>query len=120
MSYNHRVAWDRDHRLENYAAQLTRAVYPVALLHGLEGSWIKLELGLWRALAKTIQKWARERPPPASAGEFETWREGLLVDLTETAFFVAVKNGIQGPFLEVELDFYRVFRLMIRRRSGGR
>jgi hypothetical protein len=120
MSYNPRTVWNRDNRLENYAAQLTRAVYPLALLHGLEGSWIKLELGLWRALAKTVQKWARERPPGASSVEFETWREGLLVDLTETAFLVAVRNGIQGPFLEVELDFYRAFRLLIRRRSGGR
>ena len=120
MSYNHRAAWDRDNRLENYAAQLTRVVYPLALLHGLKGSWIKLELGLWRALAKTVKKWARRLPPPASSSEFETWREGLLVDLTATAFSVAVKNGIQGPFLEVELDFYTAFRLMIRRRSGIR
>jgi hypothetical protein len=120
MSYNHRAHLDRNNRLENYAAQLTRAVYPLALLHGLKGSWIKLELGLWKALAKTVQKWARKRPPPASAGEFETWREGLLVDLTETAFSVAAKNGIRGPFLEVELDFYRAFRLLIGRRSGGR
>ena len=120
MSYNHRVDWDRGNRLENYAAQLTRAVYPLALLHGLEGSWIKLELGLWKALAKTVQKWARQRPPPACAGKFETWREGFLVDLTETAFSVAVRNGIQGPFLEVELDFYRAFRLMIGRRAERR
>ena len=85
-----------------------------------KGSWLKLELGLWRALAKSVQKWAQEQPPPASAVEFETWRERLLVDLTETAFDVAVKNGIQGSFLEVELDLYRAFLLMIRQRSGGR
>jgi hypothetical protein len=121
MSYNHRAHLDRDNRLENYAAQLTRAVYPLALVHGLKdsGSWIKLELGLWKALTKTVQKWARKQPSAASAGAFDTWREGLLVELTETAFSVAVRNGIQGPFLEVELDFYRAFRLMIRRRSGG-
>jgi hypothetical protein len=117
MSYNHRADWDRDNRLEHFAAQLTRAVYPVALLHGLKGSWLKLELGLWRAFANTVKKWARQRPPVASSGQFENWREGLLVDLTETAFSIAVKNGIQGPFLEVELDFYRVFRLMVSRRS---
>jgi hypothetical protein len=122
MSYNHSADWSRDNRLENYAAQLTRAVYPLALLHGLKGksSWLKLELDLWTALAKTVKQWARQRPPVASSGEFENWREELLVDLTETAFFVAVKHGIQGPFLELELDFYRAFRLMIRRRSGRR
>jgi len=121
MSYNHRAHLDRDNRLENYAAQLTRAIYPLTLLHGLKdsGSWIKLELELWKALTTTVQKWAREHPSAASAA-FNTWREGLLVELTETAFSVAVRNGVQGPCLEVELDFYRVFRLMIRRRGERR
>ena len=44
-----------------------------------------------------------------------TWREGLVVQLTESAFYVAVKHGIKGSLLEVELCLYRVFRLAIRR-----
>ena len=111
------TAWDRDACLEEFAAQLTRAVYSLALLRGLKGSWIELELGLWRMLAKTVKKWSRERPPAASLNAFQSWREGLLVDLTESAFYIAVKHGIEGPLLEVELDLYRAFRLMIGRRS---
>jgi hypothetical protein len=106
--------------LENCAAQLTRAVYPIALARGLKRSWIDLELDLWRALAKTVNKWSRERPYPAPSSAFKTWREGLLAELTESAFYVAVKNGIEGPLLEVELDLYRAFSLMFGRRIWER
>jgi hypothetical protein len=115
MSDNHGVACNRDTRLENFAAELSSAAYAVALRHGMAGSWIKAELGLWRALAETVKKWAREWPPAGPSDEFEVWREGFLVALTESAFYIAVKHGIKGSFLEVELCLYRAFRLVIRR-----
>ena len=115
MSDNHRTARDRATRIENFAAELTHAVYPLVLRRGLKGSWIKMELGLWRVVAEVLKKWDRQRPSAASAAELEAWREGLLVDLTERAFSIALKNGIQGPLLEVELSLYRAFRLVFRR-----
>ena len=120
MNDNNGVACTRDTLLENFAAELTSAAYPLTLRHGMRGSWIKVELGLWRALAETVKKWARERPSAAPSDEFKAWREGLLVDLTESAFYVAVKHGIKGSLLEVELCLYRAFRLVIRRRYGAR
>jgi hypothetical protein len=72
-------------------------------------------LGLWKALAETVKKWARERPPVGSSDEFTVWREGLLVDLTEEAFHISVQHGIQGFPLDVELGLYRAFRSVIRR-----
>ena len=120
MSDNHRTACDRDIRLENFAAELTSAVYPLVLRRGLKDSWLKMELGLWRALAETAQKWVRQRPPGASSDEFETWREGLVVHLTESAFDIALKNGIQGSLLDLELDLYRAVRLVTRRYSRVR
>ena len=116
MIDNHGAVCNRDTLLENFAAELTSAVYPIALRHGIAGSWIKVELGLWRAVAETVKKWARERPPAGSSDEFEVWRQGFLVDLTDGAFSTAVKHGIEGSLLEVELDLYRAFRFVIRRR----
>jgi hypothetical protein len=115
MSDNPGAAPGRDTLLENFAAELTSAVYPVALRQGMRGSWLELELRLWRALTDTVNKWAREAPPAGSPGEFKVWREGLLVDLTEGAFHVAVKHGIQGSPLQVELGLYRAFRSVIGR-----
>jgi hypothetical protein len=115
MSSNHDAARNGDALLENFAAQLTSAAYSVALRHGMAGSWIKVELGLWSALAETVQKWAREYQSAGSSDEFEVWRNGLLEDLTESAFYVAVKHGIKGSPLEVELCLYRTFRWLIRR-----
>jgi hypothetical protein len=77
-------------------------------------------LGLWRALAETVQKWTRQRPPAAPSDEFEAWREGLVMDLTESAVSIALNNGIRGPLLDLELGLYRAVRLVTRRHSGVR
>ena len=64
---------------------------------------------------KTVKKWVEELPATGSSHEFEVWRRGFLVDLTEGAFYIAMKNGVKGFPLEVELEFYRVFRLVLKR-----
>jgi hypothetical protein len=120
MSDNHGTSSNRDTLLENFAAELTSAVYPLALRHGMRGSWLDLQMGLWRALAESVKKWAREWPPAGSSHEFEVWHQGFLADLTEGAFYIAVKHGIKGSLLEVELGLYRAFRFVIRRRYGAR
>jgi hypothetical protein len=51
------VICDRDTLAENFAAELTSAVYPVALRRGVQGSWLDVELGLWKALAVTVKEW---------------------------------------------------------------
>jgi hypothetical protein len=115
MCDNHDAASNRDRRLENFAAELTNAAYCIALRHGVGGSWLDLQLGLWRVLAETVKKGTREWPPAGSAHQLKIRREGLLVDLTEGAFHVALKHGIKGSFLEVELGLYRAFRSVARR-----
>ena len=120
MSSNLDTARNGDILLENFAAELTTAAYSIALRHGLRCSWIKVELGLWRALAETVKQWARQRPPAASADELEAWREGLLVALTESAFYIALKNGVKGSLLDLELGLYRAVRLVTRRYSRVR
>ena len=117
MRDNHRTACGRDTRLENLAAELTSAVYPLVLGRGPKDSWLQVELGLWRALAETVEKWAREPPPAASADEFEAWRESLLGALTRIAVSVALTNGSIGPRPEVESGLDQAFRQVIRRYS---
>jgi hypothetical protein len=63
---------------------------PLVLRRGLRNSWLKAQLGLWKALADTAKKWARRWPPAASPQELEVWRKGLLLDLTESAFYIAL------------------------------
>ncbi len=53
---------DWDAFLENLVADLTNAAYPVALRHGVAGSWVDLELDLWRVLDETVKKWAEQSP----------------------------------------------------------
>jgi hypothetical protein len=120
MTNNYGTSSNEETLLENFAAELTNAVYPIALRHGMKGSWINMELGLWRVLTETVKKWSREWPSVGSSEEFEVWRQGFLVELTEEAVIIAVRHGIRGLFLEVQLDLYRVFRLVVRRRYRTR
>jgi hypothetical protein len=65
-------------------------------------------------LAETVEKWAR-KPPPATLDDLDARRENFVVDLTASALYVALKNGIQPPFLEVERGLYSAFQQVIRR-----
>jgi hypothetical protein len=115
MSDNHGAFCKRDTPLENFAAELTSAAYFSALRRGMRCSWIKVELDLWEAVAETVKKWTGEWPPAGSSNDNEVWQNGLLEDLTEGAFHIALKHGVKGSPLDVELGLYRTFRLVIRR-----
>jgi hypothetical protein len=56
--------------LETFAAELTLAAYRVALRTRTQGTWLDLELDLWRALADTVKTWGEgiaSVPPVADA-----------------------------------------------------
>jgi carbon storage regulator CsrA len=46
--------------LDTLAAELADVAYAVALRARTENSWLKLELSLWKALAKSIKMWVQE------------------------------------------------------------
>jgi hypothetical protein len=48
---------NRDALLETLAAELTLAAYRVALRTRAKGTWLDLELDLWRTLADTARTW---------------------------------------------------------------
>ena len=51
---------NRDAPLETFAAELALAAYRVALRTRTQGTWLDLELDLWRALADTVKTWGTE------------------------------------------------------------
>jgi hypothetical protein len=53
---------NRGDLLENFTAELTLAAYRVALRTRTQGTWLDLELDLWRALSETVKAWDRECP----------------------------------------------------------
>lgn len=119
MSDNHEATHNRESLLENFAAELTHAAYRGTHRLGMTGSWLDLELGLGRLLAEKVKQWAWSKPPAEARDELKAWRDGFLVDLTEGAFHISVKNGVKGLPLEVELRLYRAFRSVIKRRLGA-
>src|SRR5262245_23299293 len=51
-----------DPAVEDFAAELTEATYPVMLRQGIVENWLELELELWRTLTETVKKWESEWP----------------------------------------------------------
>ena len=70
MNDNARATADRDALLDAFVAELTRAAYHAAFRYGAAGTWLDLELDLWRALADTVNQWARKSPPGQRATRF--------------------------------------------------
>ena len=62
MNRDPKTRVDRDAPLESLAAELTLAAYRVALRTRTGGTWLDLQLDLWRALADTTKTWERELP----------------------------------------------------------
>jgi hypothetical protein len=113
--YDTRSPWDDGAVFQqDLAAGLTDAAYPVALGHKIGDKWLDLELDLWKVLSESVRKWEQQVPRTGSPDDFQAWREGLLVELTEFALGVAARHGTKGPLSEVELDFYQAFRLVLR------
>jgi hypothetical protein len=54
MNRDFDIRVDQESPLESLAAELTLAAYRVALRTHTGGTWLDLELDLWRALADTV------------------------------------------------------------------
>jgi hypothetical protein len=69
MNRNVKTPVNRDALLETLAAELTLAAYRVALRTRTEGTWLDLELDLWRALADTARTWGEGMGSVPIAGD---------------------------------------------------
>ncbi len=41
--------------------------------------------------------------------------EGLLAELAAAAYGVALRHGLKGPFIDVELELWHALRVVLRR-----
>ncbi len=69
MNRDFKTPVNRDALLETFAAELTLAAYRVALRTGTQGSWLDLELDLWRTLADTVKTWGEGIVSASLAGD---------------------------------------------------
>src|SRR2546421_7857116 len=82
--------------LEAFAAELTDAVFPVALRYGVGDRWLDLELDLWRALSETVEKCARASRGVGSPDEFAGCRQGLVAGVADAAYHTTLRPGARG------------------------
>jgi hypothetical protein len=115
MNAGFATASECDHAPETVAAQLTEAVFPVALRYGGNDLWIDLELDLWHVLAETVKKWSWA----LSRGDLERWWDGFLVDLADAAYLTARRHGTHGSSPQARTGLYQAFRSAIRETIGS-
>ena len=60
MNGDSKTSVNRDDLLETFAAELTLAAYRVALRTRTQGTWLDLQLDLWRTLADKVKTWESE------------------------------------------------------------
>lgn len=72
MNANKMTSCDWDTLLLAFAAELTNAAYSVALRHGMAGTWLDLELELWKALAERVQEWGAAIAAGRTGGALDT------------------------------------------------
>jgi hypothetical protein len=78
MKVYEQSAAERDALAESLAAELTGAVYRIALCHGTRAAWVDLELDLWRALTEAIKKWESTSRTPHDDGPAYIVGQGRL------------------------------------------
>ena len=94
MTLDNSADFDAGQVLTSFAADLTDAAYSVVLRHGIVGSWINLQLDVWRVLAATITESPRSQSRTPVAAEFYAWREMFLSELTDAAYRTALQHGL--------------------------
>lgn len=84
--------------LDELAADLADAAFPVAVRYGMKGSTVDGELDLWRAVRQVV----RRQHCGTGASEDE-----LVAEWTATVYETALRRGFTGPFLDLELALWR-------------
>jgi hypothetical protein len=105
---------ENNQNVELLAAELTSAAYPVLLRGGVAHSWIDLELGLWKAMTKSLRVWARDLQISQGLDNLKSGRHDLVAGLIDDAVLVAREQGIYEPLIEMRLGLREAFRSTIR------
>jgi hypothetical protein len=58
-----------DELLDEFAAEVTRVAYPVALKYGVSGSSLDLELEIWKTITELVRRRGKELFFPPSADQ---------------------------------------------------
>ena len=92
-------------------AEFTYAAYVVVLRSGTRGWWIDLELDIWRALATAVDKSTQWKSfMSLDSDDLDVSSQLDLDVLTDAVYRTALRHGLQGPFLDVELGLYRALQ----------
>jgi hypothetical protein len=99
--------------VEELAGELTNAAYPVVLKHGVKGSWVDVELDVWKAFRRELSRRAPGKAHTAGVDDHgRLMLEDRSAQLTRVAYEIALRRGFSGSFVDVELDLWKALSLI--------
>ena len=101
--------------LSELLADLTDAAYRAALARGLRGAFVDAELGVWKALCRTLAEAGRQGRLFAGAAGWGAWQERLVGELTAAAYEALQAEGVTGPAVDLELALWHALGDGLRR-----
>ena len=102
------IADSRQRARESLVADLTEAALRVTARHGVEGSSVDHEIELWNVLGHVAL---------VRTGEASRRRaDGLVAEMTDAAYRVALDHGIRGSFVDLEMDLWQALCWVLRGR----
>jgi hypothetical protein len=102
------IADSRERAREALVAELTETALRVTARHGVEGSSVDHEIELWNVLGHVAQN----RTGQASRRR----TDGLVAEMTDAAYRVALDHGIRGSFVDLEMDLWQALCWVLRGR----
>jgi hypothetical protein len=97
---------------DDFLADLTEAAYRTAVMYGVEGPSVDVELNLWKALGTVVRKASSPSRTRLQSG-YEIALEDLLAELTAAAYQVSLQQGIEGPFIDLELELWKALAKVV-------
>jgi hypothetical protein len=86
---------EREQAADDLVAELTAVALRVARRHGVQGSSVDTELGVWHDLDTTLHGKATQ---------------DCTAELTESAFHSLLAHGVRGSSIGLHLDLWAAFR----------
>jgi hypothetical protein len=99
---------------DNMAAELSDRAFRVVSRHGIRGNSVDLELKMWEALRRELKR-SSQCPGHLKGTVAQSHTDTCLAVLTDRAYQVALEQGFDGFFVDLQLDLWNDFRSLTGR-----
>jgi hypothetical protein len=103
--------------VDNLAAEMSDRAFRVASRHGVRGNSVDLELEMWEALRRELKR-PGKCPSLLQDSSARPRTDACLATLADRVYQVALNQGLDGYFVDLQLDLWNEFQNMTQRTTN--